>query len=206
MNISLGDYLRGLTNNHHSKTEWTLDPRIVINSDGGVPRGVGNQVSLEFNLLYRFHPAISLRDEKWTEDFFSKVIFPEFKKPLEELNPVELFEGLIRFDAMIPKDPSKRQFGGMKRGPDGRFKDGDLVAALKASMEDPAGKTSNPSSWHKTALTDWNRTIWCSHGTEGAESCRSSGYSSGPQMVRISSPSTKGARLTNTKQGNSVTE
>jgi hypothetical protein len=80
MNISLGDYLRGLTNNHHSNTEWTLDPRIVINSDGGVPRGVGNQVSLEFNLLYRFHSAISLRDEKWTEDFFSKVIFPDSKK------------------------------------------------------------------------------------------------------------------------------
>jgi hypothetical protein len=143
MNISLHDYLRGLTNNHHSTTDWTLDPRIAIDAafgEDGVPRGVGNQVSAEFNLLYRFHPVISLRDEKWLEEFFKNVIFPDAGKPLEQLDPVELFQGLIKFESMIPKDPSKREFGGLKRGPDGRFSDEDLTAALKASMEDPAGK------------------------------------------------------------------
>lgn len=45
---------------HSANTSWTLDPRQEIGRkyDGqGVPRGIGNQVSVEFNLLYRFHSA-----------------------------------------------------------------------------------------------------------------------------------------------------
>lgn len=146
MNISLHDYLRGLTNTHHSKSDWTLDPRIYINAsfgEDGTPRGVGNQCSAEFNLLYRFHPASSLRDEKWTDDIFNKEVFPDVGKPLEKLDPAEFLEGISRFYSMIPEDPSKREFGGLKRGPNGKFNDGDLVIALKASMEDPAGKLSS---------------------------------------------------------------
>lgn len=37
-----------------------------------VSRGLGNQVTVEFNLLYRFHCAISRRDEKYTEDFMEE--------------------------------------------------------------------------------------------------------------------------------------
>ncbi|KAI9671612.1 MAG: hypothetical protein M1829_004617 [Trizodia sp. TS-e1964] len=141
INICLHDYLRGLTNTHHSPSSWTLDPRIDIDKhfDGeGVPRGIGNQVSAEFNLLYRFHSTISLRDEKWLNDFFMG-IFPDIKKPLNELTPEELLRGLVRFEQMTPIDPSKREFGGIKRGPDGKFKDEDLVKIIKESTEDPAG-------------------------------------------------------------------
>ena len=57
---------------HAKDTSWTLDPRIEMPEDGnkeGVQRGIGNQVSIEFNVLYRFHSPISKRDAKWTEDF-----------------------------------------------------------------------------------------------------------------------------------------
>jgi linoleate 10R-lipoxygenase len=35
------------------------------------PRGQGNVVSIEFNLLYRWHAAVSEHDTKWTEDLFA---------------------------------------------------------------------------------------------------------------------------------------
>lgn len=135
------DYLRGLTNSHHSLSDWTLDPRQEINKtfdSEGTPRGVGNQISCEFNLMYRFHSVISKRDEKWLEEFFA-TLFTDLGKPLDQLTPVELWQGLAKFEASIPKDPSKREFGGIKRGPDGKFKDEDLVRIFKESTEDPAG-------------------------------------------------------------------
>lgn len=35
-----------------------------------VPLGEGNVVSVEFNLLYRWHATLSAEDTKWTEDMF----------------------------------------------------------------------------------------------------------------------------------------
>lgn len=139
--ICLHDYLRGLTNAHHSTTDWTLDPRIDVDrmfDAEGVPKGVGNQVSAEFNLLYRFHSVISLRDEKWTEEFL-QTLFPGLDKPLDQLSPHEFVMGLYRYEKSIPEDPSIREFGGIKRGTNGKFSDGDLVKILTESMEDPAG-------------------------------------------------------------------
>lgn len=45
-------------------SSWVLDPRVEIDRQNS-PRGIGNQISVEFNLLYRFHCAISKRDELW---------------------------------------------------------------------------------------------------------------------------------------------
>ena len=144
VNISLHDYLRGLTNAHHSKTSWTLDPRIAIDKhfDGeGVPRGVGNQVSAEFNLMYRFHSTISKRDEKWLEDFLHKEVFPNVGKPLEKLNGRELIEGLLDFETnKVAAEPKNRVFGGLKRdATTGKFNDKEMVDILADSMKDPAG-------------------------------------------------------------------
>ncbi|KAL1638781.1 hypothetical protein SLS58_008595 [Diplodia intermedia] len=141
INISLHDYLRGLTNCHHSATDWTLDPRIAASrlfDPDGIPRGVGNQVSAEFNLLYRFHSIISKKDETWLNEFLSS-LFPGSGKPLDELTPQEFVQGLFAFEQTIPADPSKREFGSLKRGPDGRFADADLEREMTAAMEDPAG-------------------------------------------------------------------
>ncbi|KAJ5758694.1 hypothetical protein N7520_005850 [Penicillium odoratum] len=139
INISLHDYLRGLTNTHHSASDWTLDPRIEVGrifDPEGVPRGIGNQVSAEFNLLYRFHSVISRRDEKWTNEFMQE-IFPG--RPLDQLTPQEFARGLMRFEKSIPEDPAERTFGKLKRNANGKFNDAELVGIMKDSMEDPAG-------------------------------------------------------------------
>ena len=75
INISIHDYLRCLMGLHGKDTPWTLDPRIEISDDDdktGVQRGIGNQVSVEFNLLYRFHSPLSIRDRLWSEALFKR--------------------------------------------------------------------------------------------------------------------------------------
>lgn len=140
INISLHDYIRGITNVHHSTSTWTLDPRIEVTATANTPaveRGVGNMVSAEFNLLYRFHSAISQRDDKWTGDFFRSIYGD---KDPREISLQEFGEGVKKYEASIPKEPSERCFGGLARDPKtGVFNDADLVKILKESIEDPAG-------------------------------------------------------------------
>ncbi|CCF39565.1 linoleate diol synthase [Colletotrichum higginsianum] len=142
INICLHDYLRAITNTHHSKSDWTLDPRVEIGKqfDGeGVPRGVGNQVSVEFNLLYRFHSCISKKDERWIDGLFAK-LFPDRKpEDLQNVGMAELGRALVTFEQSIPKDPSVRTFDNLERQPDGTFRDEDLARVLKDAMDDPAG-------------------------------------------------------------------
>ncbi|KAJ0165001.1 Linoleate 10R-lipoxygenase [Colletotrichum tanaceti] len=72
VNISIHDYLRTLMGFHQFDTNFTLDPRKDFEQKK-TTRGLGNQVTVEFNLLYRFHCAISLRDEKYTEEYMKAV-------------------------------------------------------------------------------------------------------------------------------------
>ncbi|KAM3542308.1 hypothetical protein ARSEF1564_004756 [Beauveria bassiana] len=140
--IALGDYLRAIMNLHHSDTDWSLDPRAEIGKhyDGeGVPRGVGNMVSVEFNLLYRFHSCISKKDERWINDFFLKLFPGRRVDDLENVGLAELGKALAEFDKSIPAEPSERTFDGLKRQANGRFRDQDLVRILEEAMEDPAG-------------------------------------------------------------------
>ncbi|KAF4774550.1 linoleate diol synthase [Colletotrichum scovillei] len=142
INISLHDYLRAITNTHHSKSDWTLDPRVEINKQfdsDGVPRGVGNQVSVEFNLLYRFHSCISKKDEKWIDGFFGKIFKGKQPADLQNISIKELGEAFVDYEESIPKDPSVRTFDDLKRQEDGTFKDEDLARILKEAMNDPAG-------------------------------------------------------------------
>ncbi|KAL8793884.1 MAG: hypothetical protein Q9195_003503 [Heterodermia aff. obscurata] len=144
VNISLHDYIRGITNVHHSDSTWTLDPRIEVTATKDTPaveRGIGNMVSAEFNLLYRFHPATSDRDNKWTGDFF-RGIYGD-KEP-ETIGLHEFYEGVAKYESGIPKEPSARTFGGLSRDPkSGTFNDGDLVKILRESIEDPAVASLN---------------------------------------------------------------
>jgi hypothetical protein len=110
----------------------------VFNQDG-TPRGIGNQVSAEFNLLYRFHPAISERDDKWTQDFYRE-LFPG-KEPCE-VGVTELMKGLGRLEHGLDPDPVKRPFAKLERQANGSYRDADLVKILTESIEDPAGETS----------------------------------------------------------------
>ncbi|PFH61671.1 hypothetical protein XA68_16681 [Ophiocordyceps unilateralis] len=139
VNISIHDYLRAITNTHRSDSDWTLDPRVQGTAADGTPHAVGNQVSVEFNLLYRFHACISKKDERWINDFFLK-LFPGRKpEDLQKISASDLHGALMKLLEEAPKDPSLRDIGDMKRQADGTFKDEDLVRVLGEAMEDPAG-------------------------------------------------------------------
>ncbi|KAK4210700.1 heme peroxidase [Rhypophila decipiens] len=143
INICLHDYLRAITNTHSTKSDWTLDPRVEMEKTffdaEGTPRGVGNQVSVEFNLLYRFHSCISKKDERWINDFFLKLFPGKKAEDLSSVSWVELGQALQQFEQSIPKDPSVRTFSGLERQADGTFRDEDLVHVLDEAMKDPAG-------------------------------------------------------------------
>lgn len=134
VNILIHDYLRTILNLHRTESDWFFDPRQEMN--GGAPLGTGNQVSAEFNLVYRWHSCISTKDAKWTEDFYEK-LFPG-QNP-KNLDLHEMIQGLDKLEKDIPEDPKARSLGNLVRGDDGKFKDDDLVEILTSSIEDVAG-------------------------------------------------------------------
>ena len=139
MNITLLDYLRTIVNLNRSNTTWTLDPRVemgkVFRADG-TPRGIGNQVSAEFNLVYRWHSAISAKDDRWTQELYREL----FGKDAQEVSLPELLKGLGQWEKSMDSDPQKRPFAHLQRGTDGKFDDDDLVQIMSEAIEDTAGK------------------------------------------------------------------
>ena len=47
-----------------------------------MPVGEGNVVSIEFNLLYRWHATLSAEDTKWFDEDVFKTCFPD-KNPAD---------------------------------------------------------------------------------------------------------------------------
>lgn len=122
-----------ILNLNRTDSDWMLDPRIDIKD--GPPQGVGNQVSAEFNLVYRWHSAISQKDENWIKDRYDQMFHgadPE-KIPLHEL-----LSTLSKWESKLDKDPLKRPFEDLKRNKDHKYEDDDLVRILKEGTEDCA--------------------------------------------------------------------
>ncbi|KAI0402197.1 linoleate diol synthase [Xylaria palmicola] len=140
INITLVDYVRNIVNLNRSNTTWTLDPRAEMGKDAGTfagsERGTGSMVSAEFNLCYRWHSCISEKDDHWIKQFYGS-IFGD-RDPLE-LTVQDMAMGFVKFERGIPQEPSEREFGGFKRGADGKFSDDDLVNCISDSIEDVAG-------------------------------------------------------------------
>ena len=139
INVTLLDYVRTIINLNRSNTTWTLDPRADMASPfggEGTPSGIGNQVSAEFNLAYRWHSCISDKDDKWTQALYRQI----FGKDAEDVGLMELLKGLGQMEANMPKDPQKRPFNGLQRGADGKFNDDELVEIITSSIEDVAGQ------------------------------------------------------------------
>lgn len=101
---------------------------------GSTPQGLGNQCSVEFNLAYRWHSAISAGDEKWTEQIYEELM----GKPAEEVSIPELLTGLGKYEKGLNPDPSQRTFAHLERQQDGTFRDEDLVNILSNAVEDVA--------------------------------------------------------------------
>lgn len=140
VNIILNDYVRTILNLNRTNSTWTLDPRKNFSDvfdSGGVPSGVGNQVSVEFNLVYRWHSAISIRDEKWTNELYQS-LFPG--RDVATVTQWELLPKLKKWLDERGPDPSKWELdsGRYKRTANGAFDDADLIQILTDSTEDVA--------------------------------------------------------------------
>ncbi|EEH06908.1 animal heme peroxidase [Histoplasma capsulatum G186AR] len=138
INITLYDYVRTIINLTRSNTTWSLDPRIDTKKDAApesAESGVGNQVSFEFNLAYRWHSCIGQLDEKWINDIYHDL----FGKSGEDISMPELMAGMGKWKQKLPEDPSKRTFAKLKRQADGRFRDEDLARIITEATEEVAG-------------------------------------------------------------------
>ncbi|KAL8796662.1 MAG: hypothetical protein Q9195_001052 [Heterodermia aff. obscurata] len=137
INITLYDYLRTIVNLNRSNTTWSLDPRAEMAKTGHfhTDYGMGNQVSAEFNLAYRWHSAISEKDEQWTEGLYKQL----FGKSAEDVTLPELLRGLGKWEHGLDQDPQKRPFANLKRDANGKFPDQGLVDIITSSIEDTAG-------------------------------------------------------------------
>ncbi|KAL8994260.1 MAG: hypothetical protein Q9169_005713 [Polycauliona sp. 2 TL-2023] len=138
INITLYDYLRTIVNLNRSNTTWTLDPRAKMGngySSTGTPSGVGNAVSAEFNLAYRWHSCISEKDDEWTQNLYKEL----FGKSADEVSFQELLQGLGKWEQGLDPDPQKRPFAKLQRGADGKYPDEGLARILTESVEDVAG-------------------------------------------------------------------
>ncbi|KAE8166073.1 heme peroxidase [Aspergillus tamarii] len=141
VNIILGDYLRTILNLNTNPvdSDWKLDPRMEISglNSPTVPRGIGNQVSAEFNMIYRWHAAISNQDEAWAHEFLKNVFGAEVNPGTLSID--EFVGGLRRWFEGIDPDPARWTFDGLQRQQDGSFKDADLVNILQTGTECVAG-------------------------------------------------------------------
>ncbi|THX71700.1 hypothetical protein D6D04_09409 [Aureobasidium pullulans] len=141
VNIILGDYVRTILNmNYAPDSTWALDPRESFSDDfapGTFLLGVGNQCSVEFNLIYRWHSTVSARDEKWSEEFFEKV-FPG--RDVSKLPLREFLAGLATWrEELMKQKPEDRTFGDLKRDKDGHFDSTELAKIIAESTNDCSG-------------------------------------------------------------------
>ncbi|KAK5135986.1 hypothetical protein LTR08_004240 [Meristemomyces frigidus] len=147
VNMILIDYVRTILNLNRTDENWQLNPRVDI--PGGPAVGTGNQVSAEFNLVYRWHAAISKRDDEWSQQLFREIV--PTMSPAEAAQPDNLKEFLMvlakKEQEFSLQDPADRQFPALKdevlerikEGPyKGNFKDNDLAKFLTAGIEDCA--------------------------------------------------------------------
>lgn len=101
------------------------------------PTGVGNQVSVEFNLLYRWHSILSKRDAEWTAGEMRRLLGG---KDPETATFHEMIMGFQAWEKALSDDPTQRaSVPGANRGPDGTYEDDELVDILRGGIEDTAG-------------------------------------------------------------------
>ncbi|KAF2629834.1 heme peroxidase [Macroventuria anomochaeta] len=133
VNIILIDYVRTILDLNRTDSNWQLNPRAEVKD---LPMGIGNQVSAEFNLVYRWHSTVSDRDEKWTKELMNKVFKGQDPTTLTK----DDFTGKLHeyYKKDYKANPSERDFANLKRNADGTLPDDDLVHILTQSIEDCA--------------------------------------------------------------------
>lgn len=148
-NIILIDYVRTILDLNRTDENWQLNPRVEMK--GGPPRGQGNQVSAEFNLVYRWHAAISTRDDAWTQALFKQLMEENHinmtAAQVAEPQNIYKFLGLLgKIEGeYLTQSPEQRQFPVLQedrkiltRGANGRYDDDALAQILTDGINDCA--------------------------------------------------------------------
>ena len=149
--VVLRDYVASILNTPRANSTWSLNLGGEIKNMGQrVERGTGNVVSVEFAVLYHWHAALSAADEKWMEDIL-RASLPDLGS-LDDMTP-ELYGKVMEKVGYkmftTPGGPKNWTFGGLERGPDGRFSDVDLAEVIKNCIDEPAhafGAHGTPAS------------------------------------------------------------
>ncbi len=131
VNIILHDYLRVILGVNRTDSSWTLDPRqdfSNVGSGGNVPVATGNQCSLEFNFLYRWHHATSVEDEIWLDS-----------KLLSLVGNWKSMDMKTMFQKLEEVKQEQKQSSQLVRRKDGRFRDKDLAKALIDGCKNVSG-------------------------------------------------------------------
>ncbi|KAK7062576.1 hypothetical protein VNI00_000064 [Paramarasmius palmivorus] len=135
--IILGDYVGTILGLARDGRDWRLDPLMEMRqlNHEFAPRGEGNVVSVEFNLMYRWHATLSRKDSEWTEDVFHQYLGKD--TDLSQVTPEE-FHKAARSALKQTGSVKDWTFHGLKRV-NGRFKDEDLAKVLLDATEWRAG-------------------------------------------------------------------
>ncbi|KAH7890391.1 heme peroxidase [Phlebopus sp. FC_14] len=135
--VILADYVGNILGLVRDGLTWRLNPLESFREpDHAVsPRGEGNAVSIEFNLLYRWHASISAEDEKWLDKLFSQLL--EGKDP--DKVSIADFREIVRGKVTPQSEVQTWTFDGLERGSDGSFSDKDLARILLDATERRAG-------------------------------------------------------------------
>ncbi|KAK2067103.1 hypothetical protein P8C59_000866 [Phyllachora maydis] len=143
VNVVLKDYVRTILGLNRTHSTWDLDPRAgaadkSVLRPAAPPQGVGNRVSVEFNLIYRWHSTVSPRDAAWTAEAFARRL-PAGVDP-ETMGPADVAAAMRGLQAeQGARPPEARTWGDLERAADGTLDDDALVRLLAASVEDLAG-------------------------------------------------------------------
>lgn len=142
VNMILTDYVRTILNLNRTNSTWTLDPRdnFGVFDSTGTAAGTGNQVSCEFNLVYRWHSAISKKDEEWTEGMYKKILGTGDYATASEEKLLASLRQWVKTKGSDPKTWSLDNLdeSAFPRKSDGLFEDEDLVTILTEATDDVA--------------------------------------------------------------------
>ncbi|WAQ90262.1 hypothetical protein PtA15_12A250 [Puccinia triticina] len=169
----LHDYLQSILGSVQADSDWSLDPRTQIKTLlGSTPKAVGNSVSIEFNILYRWHSCLSMRQTQWLEEKMSKGLPSRKWDDLNEGAFMRAMESLMKeLNAGAGTDPrnwklSKYEVtpatvggaetveqGTYERDPaTGKFRDEDIARILRDATYDVAGAFG---AQHTPAVLRW---------------------------------------------------
>ncbi|CAF1076093.1 unnamed protein product [Adineta steineri] len=131
INITIHDYIRVVLGVNRTKSSWAfnvLQDFSHVSSGGDIPRATGNQCSIEFNFLYRWHHATSVEDEIWIENEMSRLI-----GDWKDMDMRTMFQKI----GGVTQD--QQQNLQLVRGEDGRFDDKALAKALIDGCKNVSG-------------------------------------------------------------------